>query len=184
MGCSTLGHFLSVNFSHRVNWATLWVKEKKGEKKPPTGSAFSVTAEPINDVFAHTRSRSLLQAERFSNFNVNKLSWRRSVRSSVHHQQVNKSQTNPGPLVPVILWFPWHFKTLDVVFFWGGGGSSACMSYWRKTCVLQSWCIVTDEVLRREQTGTWRRTTGTDCAHRTNIKWLNQAHTRAASCID
>lgn len=166
MGCSTLGHFLSVNFSHRVNWATLWVKEKKGEKNPPTGSAFSVTAEPINDAFAHTRSRSLLQAEGFSNFNVNKLSWRRSVRSSVHHQQVNKSQTNPGPLVPVILWFPWHFKTLDVF------------------CVLQSWCIVTDEELRREQTGTWRRTTGTDCAHRTNIKWLNQAHTRAASCID
>lgn len=172
MGCSTLGHFLSVNFSHRVNWATVWVKKKKGEKKPPTNSAFSVIAEPINVVFPHTRSGFLLQAERFSNFNVNKLRWRRSNRSSVHHQQVNKSQTNPGPLVPVTLWFPWHFKTLDVFsFFFGFFSLSDCMSYWSKNvCVLQSWCIVTDEELRREQTGTWRRTAGTDCAHRNNIK--------------
>lgn len=51
LGCSTLGHFLSVNFSRRINWATEWVKEKKKErKKPPTGSAFSVTAEPVNVV--------------------------------------------------------------------------------------------------------------------------------------
>lgn len=115
LGCSTLEHFLSVNFSRRINWATKWVKEKKKErKKPPTGSAFSVTAEPANVVFAHPRSGFLLQAECFSNFNVNMLRWRRSSRSSVHQQQVNKSQTNPGPLVPVTLWFPWHFKTLDM----------------------------------------------------------------------
>lgn len=147
-------------------------RKKKGEKKPPTSSAFSVTAEPINVVFAHTRSGSLLQAQCFSNFNVNKLRWRRSTRLSVHHQQVNKSQTNPAPLVPVALWFPCQFKT--VVFC-----CSDCMSYWSKNmCVLQSWCIVTDEERWREQTDTWRRTTGTDCAHRDDIKGINQAHTQ------
>lgn len=178
MGWGTLGHFLSFNFSHRVNSATVRVK---GEKKPPTSSAFSVTAEPINVVFAHTRSESLLQAERFSNFNVNKLRWRRSIRSSVHHQQVNKSQTNPGPLVSMTLWFPWHFKTLDMLIFFFFSG---CMSYWSKNvCVLHSWCVVTDEELRREQTDTWRRTTGTDCAHRNDIKQINPAHTHTELTI-
>lgn len=37
LGCSTLGHFLSVNFSRRINWATEWGKKKKrrGKSRPP-----------------------------------------------------------------------------------------------------------------------------------------------------
>lgn len=160
-------------------------RKKKERKQPPAGSAFSVTAEPVNVVFARPRSGFLLQAERFSNFNVNMLRWRRSSRSSVHQQQVNKSQTNPGPLVPVTLWFPWHFKTLDM-FVHVCVCFSDCMNYWRKKRVCAAF-LVHSPRWRTEKgadKSTWRRTPGTDCAHRKDIKWINHAHTHAASCIE